>query len=277
MMMTLPLQDTSNYSDHPAQAETRLSSAGAAYANTRAPGLHLLADKLRIPRFEGVMARERLDEILGKSCLQFGATLLSGRAGTGKTVAAASFASRYSNVAWYSVESVDSDWAIFSHYLNAALMKTPVFGRSAEVSIFEDHGKPEGGDVSIFLSDLFGQVETAGDSPLLIVLDNVQHLFDARWFNDFFSLLVQSLVPDIHLLMLCRGKPPLPLWRLRSKQRLAVVDEKLLAFSPDETERLYHVNGLSGDIARRAQRDSFGRASKLALFMNAEAGAVSAP
>ena len=147
-------------------------------------------------------------------------------------------------------------------------MKTTAFGRSAEVSIFEDASASAGDDVSRFLSDLFGQVEVPGDSPLLIVLDNVQHLFDAKWFNDFFSLIVQSLVPDIHLLMLCRSKPPLPLWRLRSKQRLSVVDEKLLAFSPDEAERLYQVNGIPREIAWKAHRDSFGRAAKLAQLIN---------
>ena len=101
-----------------------------------------------------------------------------------------------------------------------------------------------------------------------MVLDDIQHLFDADWFNDFFTLLLHSLPPDVHLLMLCRSKPPLPLWRLRSKQRLNVIDEKLLAFSPDEAERLYKIHGLPGDVAKKVHRASYGRASKLTGYIS---------
>jgi LuxR family maltose regulon positive regulatory protein len=207
--------------------------------------------------------------LLEKSCTQFGATLVSGRAGTGKTTVAASFSARYNSIAWYSVDSADSDWNVFSHYFNAALMKTDNFGQSADVSIFETDDESPQEEVSRFVSDLFSQVpDNNGNSPLLIVLDDIQHLFDTDWFSDFFTLLLHSLMPQTHLLMLCRSRPPLPLWRLRSKQRLNVIDEKLLAFSPDEAERLYRGHGLSGEIAKKVHRDSFGRASKLAAVIN---------
>lgn len=266
--MTYPLQENSDHVDSADAFETRSSSTSRA-GNTAERPFHIFAEKLRIPTLETAIARPRLEELLEKSCAQFGATLVSGRAGTGKTTVAANFSAGYRNVAWYSVESADSDWSVFSHYFNAALMKTASFGQSAEVSIFQTDDESPQAEVSRFVSDLFSQVPgNTKNSPLLIVLDDIQHLFDTDWFTDFFTLLLPSLVPDIHLLMLCRSKPPLPLWRLRSKQRLNVIDEKLLAFSPDEAERLYQVHGLSGEIASRVNRASFGRASKLAAFIN---------
>ncbi|MCA1640210.1 MAG: hypothetical protein LC768_18120, partial [Acidobacteria bacterium] len=72
-----------------------------------------------------------------------------------------------------------------------------------------------------------------------------------------------SLTPDTHLLMLSRSEPPLPLWRLRSKQVLGVIDEKLLALTCEETKDLYHKHGLSKDKAQRFYKKSFGRIPKL--------------
>jgi LuxR family maltose regulon positive regulatory protein len=274
MMMTLPLQENTDYIERPVQFEPRPSSTYRP-GNNAERAIHLFAEKLRIPKFDGGITRPRLNELLEKSCTQFGATLVSGRAGTGKTIIAANFADRYKDVAWYSVESADRDWSVFSHYFNAALMKTDMFGKSSEVSILEPSHESAQEAISRFITDLFSQSAglPAGNSPLvasplLIVLDDIQHLFDADWFNDFFTLLLHSLPPDVHLLMLCRSKPPLPLWRLRSKQRLNVIDEKLLAFSPDEAERLYKIHGLPGDVAKRVHRASYGRASKLTGYIN---------
>jgi hypothetical protein len=63
--------------------------------------------------------------------------------------------------------------------------------------------------------------------------------------------------------MLCRSKPPAPLMRLRSKQMLNLLDEKVIAFDEKETELLLRKRGRSGVNAERARRDSFGRVSKI--------------
>lgn len=273
-MMTQPLQENTDYVERSITFEPRSSSTSRSGIFAER-SIHLFADKLRIPKVNGGMLRPRLNDLLNRSCEQYGATLISGRAGTGKTTIAANFADKYKDIAWYSVDSADSDWNVFSHYFNAALMKTDMFGRSADVSILEPIHISAQEEISRFITDLFSQsagsntgLSPLGSSPLLVVLDDIQHLFDANWFSDFFTLLLHSLPPDVHLLMLCRSKPPLPLWRLRSKQQLNLIDEKLLAFSPDEAERLYEIHGLPTDVAKKAYRASFGRASKLAGFMN---------
>jgi ATP/maltotriose-dependent transcriptional regulator MalT len=101
-----------------------------------------------------------------------------------------------------------------------------------------------------------------------MVIDNVHHLFDAPWFCDFFSLMLHSVTPGSHVLMLCRSRPPAPLWRLRSKQVLNVVDEKLLAFTLPETEEFCRSRGVPISAAPRAHVESFGRASRLIQTLN---------
>src|SRR4029079_3684888 len=75
-------------------------------------GVHILNEKLEIPQCAGLIERPRLIEKLEKSLSQFAATLVSGRAGTGKTSVAAAYARTRKRVAWFTVESSDSDWRV---------------------------------------------------------------------------------------------------------------------------------------------------------------------
>lgn len=232
-------------------------------ADPASEDFHILSEKLSIPSFDGVLRRLRLNEMIEKSLSQFGATLISGRSGTGKTALAADFANNRSKVAWYSVESPDVDWRVFSRYFSTGL--NPSFSSVKTAAL----GKPESGDpstavMSQFLADVFSELDARADEePLLIVLDDLHHIFDAPWFGSFFNLLLYSLREDTQLLLLCRSRPPSPLWRLRSKQMLNVIDEKLLAFNCEETTKFFRRAGLSAKTARKAHADSFGRIAKV--------------
>lgn len=94
-------------------------------------------------------------------------------------------------------------------------------------------------------------------------MDNAHNVFDAEWFSDFFGSLIYSLLPNMHLVMVGRSYPPIPLWRMRSKQRLGVIDEEILAFNLDETIDLFKDVGLSEDRALEAHLSSYGRISRI--------------
>ena len=234
-----------------------------AAVNTSSREIHILEEKLSIPQFDWLLPRPRLDALLEKSLSQFNATLISGRSGTGKTALAADFASNQNRVAWYSVESPEIDWAIFSRYFSASLVKV----LNDEKPIMNSHAG--GGDVSLetiaeFLTDIFARIESRPDQePLLFVLDDLHHIFDASWFGEFFNLLIRSLGEKTHLLLTCRSRPPSPLWRLRSKQMLNVIDEKVLAFNFDETTKFFHSIGQPEKAALKAYAQSFGRIAKI--------------
>jgi LuxR family transcriptional regulator, maltose regulon positive regulatory protein len=260
MMMTYFLHD--NFESAEGYSPAVSSSPRKRKAAER-DGVHVLRDKLRIPRFRGVIGRKRVEELLSKSLTQFPATLVSGRAGTGKTVLAARFARRHDHAAWYSVESSDTDWNVFANYFAACILRAVKSkAKVADVLPAGDHASTS--VIATLLVNVFAEAETElRHDPLLVVLDGIHHLFDADWFGEFFGLLLTSLPENINLLLLCRSKPPNPLWRLRSKQQLNVIDEKVLVFNLAETVELLRRSGLSRVDAEQAHAATFGRISKL--------------
>ena len=200
--------------------------------------IHLFTEKMAIPVFEDYAARPRLVELLEKNLKQFGATLITGRTGTGKTALAADFSGKYKRVAWFSVESAENDWEVFFRYFLESFSSILTEDQKTNVLAEIEKSKPQA--VAPYIDNLLLRVELpAEEKPFLIVIDGIHNVFDAGWFSEFFTTLLYSLTPDVHLVMLSRSNPPLPLWRLRSKQVLGVIDEKLLAFTLEETVKLF--------------------------------------
>jgi ATP/maltotriose-dependent transcriptional regulator MalT len=194
-----------------------------------------------------------LTELLNRSLSRSSATIISGRAGTGKTTLAAEFASMSERSGWCSLDSSDADWYIFSAHFAAAVTKAS--------NIESGYIKTESSEAAI--EDFLISICSGPDVVDLIVLDDIHHLFDAPWFNVFFSLLIGSIPFRPHLLMTSRSRPPAPLWRMRSKQALEVIDEKLLDFNRIETEQLFELYGIESSLVDIAYLNSFGRVSHL--------------
>ena len=218
----------------------------------------LINAKLRSPDVGDVLPRLWLNGILEKCSKNSAATMIVGRAGTGKTAVAAEFAAGRTDASWYTFDAVDGDWHTFCGYLRAA--------------VFRDRGDaglamPDRTTPFELFADLTAGLELRGRSwPSLLVLDGVHHLFDRPWFNELFDHLVASLPEHAHALLLSRSKPPTPVWRLRSKQVLNVIDEKLLAFSAAETLDLFARLGVPERSPEAALAASFGHAGALKEF-----------
>ena len=229
--------------------------------------VHVLREKLCIPRQSGLVTRPRLAELLRRSTTKFPATLISGRAGTGKSTVVAEFARKSDHVAWYSVESSDIDWKVFAHYFATSVLASAE-SKAAVNDVLPDEIHVSQSAIATFLTNLFAEAESElVYQPYYIVLDDIHHLFDAEWFGEFFTLLLSSLPDTTRIILLCRSKPPNPLWRLRSKQQLNVIDEKLLAFDLAETVELMKRSGLRRSDAERAHSATFGRISKLIEYV----------
>ena len=267
MTMSFILQDHFDSTERYSLA-TRTSAATPSKGER--DGVHILNEKLEIPQCAGLIERPRLIEKLERSLGQFAATLVSGRAGTGKTSIAAAYARTRKSAAWFTVESSDIDWSIFGSHLAATVHRLAASGKPAADSL-PRVTKSSPGEMEIFLLNLVLEFETtAKDHRPLLVLDGIHHLFDADWFGGFFNILQPSLSEIADLLLLCRSKPPNPLWRLRSKQQLDVIDEKTLAFDRNETILLLQQVGRSQAEATRIQAETFGRVSKLLPFISGD-------
>ncbi len=229
----------------------------------------IVDDKLRVPDMSGLVRRPRLTSLLEKAKERAGITLMCGRSGTGKTVVAADLTSRYPNPAWYSIDPADADWRTFAGYLAAALC-----GPSA-VSFLCDKTIDEAGaaEIAEFIALCMRRAESDNENGCrLLVLDNLHHLYDADWFPDFFNQLILSRSAAVPVLMLCRSNPPLPLWRLRSKQMLNMIDESVLGFTQSETVSLCDRLGIPMERIAQAHLRSSGRISRLIAELGSNDG-----
>ncbi|HEY0080411.1 MAG TPA: AAA family ATPase [Pyrinomonadaceae bacterium] len=221
--------------------------------------VHILSDKITPPSdLAALVSRERLLSTLGESLRCCAATVLSGRSGTGKTVLASEFARVAGRrTAWYKVDAPESALAVFFQYLCASVRgQRPGFGEQTLARLGESVGLEDVPlMVEYFVYELLEQ-----DEPLLIVIDDLHLVYDAEWVVPFFRRLLPLLPREVHMLLIGRSLPPSPLWRMRSKQTLYVIDEPALAFTFQETQRLFATYGLSSEQAFLAWEQTRGRA-----------------
>jgi LuxR family transcriptional regulator, maltose regulon positive regulatory protein len=266
MTMSFLIQD---HFDSTERCSPSLRMAGTTSKSER-DGVHILNEKLEIPRCAGLIERPRLIEKLDRSLSRFAATLVSGRAGTGKTSIAAAYARTRKRVAWLTVESSDIDWNVFASYLAASVHRVAETKQAVGDSLHAvTNSSPAAMAVFLYVITSVLETDEKDDRPLL-VLDGIDNLFDADWFGEFFNILQPSLSETADVLLLCRSRPPNPLWRLRSKQQLDVIDEKTLAFDRDETILLLKQAGRSQAEAVRIHAETFGRVSKLIPYISGE-------
>jgi LuxR family maltose regulon positive regulatory protein len=226
--------------------------------------MRLIANKLTMPDLWPALTRERLVSLLADSVDTGTSTLVSGRSGTGKSTLAVEYCRRtYRRVAWYDVDETDADPRVFFEYLVEAIHRQrPGFGqRPLALGYVEAHDDMQA-VANLFVYELLEQP----GKPLVIVLDNLHRIYDAPWVSGFLTRLLPLLPWDAHVIMLGRGLPPAPLWRLRSKQVLRVVEEATLAFTPSEVRELLEHYRQAAIRVQDALQFTHGRAALVDAF-----------
>jgi LuxR family maltose regulon positive regulatory protein len=236
----------------------------------------IVQDKIVVPSPTGRIPRPRLEALLSESLKSCTSTIISGRAGSGKTTLAIDFADRSGRaVAWYKVEAPESNLVIFLEYLISSIRRCrPDFGGNELLSLLQEelHASQISRLAEVFVFEL----ELQAGSPLLVVIEDLHQVCDAEWVVPFFGRLLPLLPADVHMLISSRTMPPTPLWRMRSKQTLSVIHEEALYFTRAEANLLFEHYGLTQEQARIALDHSHGRAAALsnlaATLQFAEAG-----
>ena len=232
--------------------------------------VQFIPDKITPPAEVPRVARERLFATLRESLAGCNSTIIHGRAGSGKTMLASDFARRSGRrVAWYKIDAPDSELAVFFQYLCASVAaQRPEFGSHTLERV---GGQLLTSDVPL-LVEYFVYELLESSEPLLVVIDDLHLVYDAEWMVPFFRRLLPLLPREVHVFLIGRSLPPTPLWRMRSKQTLCVVDEPSLAFTLAEARALYGTYGLTTEHAEEALIRTRGRAATL----DAQAQAISA-
>lgn len=228
----------------------------------------LIAEKIAVPSQLPRITRPRLLALLESSLESCASTVISGRAGTGKTALAINFARTCGRpVAWYKVDASDIELCVFLRYLVSSIaQQQPGFGERTLAALASPRADYPAAPADSLVYDLLEYHCDYQCDQLLIVFEDLHRICEGEWLVPFLCRLLPLLPRKVHILITSRTMPPAPLWRMRSKQSLEVIDEAMLAFTRPEALELFETYGLSGELARAAYDRCRGRASSLVAY-----------
>lgn len=190
----------------------------------------LLATKLYTPSPPPkVVLRPHLHERLNEG-LHRKLTLISAPAGFGKTTLVSAWVAECARpAAWLSLDEGDGDPTRFLTYLVAALRTiVPHIGASV-LGVLQ---APQPPPIESLLTTLLNEITTIPD-PFILVLDDY-HVIDAPAVDQAITFLLESLPPQMRLVIATREDPHLPLARLRGGGQLTELRVTDLRFTPAE-------------------------------------------
>ena len=200
----------------------------------------LLHTKLHRPRLpHNLVVRPRLLEVLNHTIDQQ-ITLVCAPAGFGKTTlvstwlelmdidksaAAASVPS-----AWLSLDENDSDLNLFLHYFIAALRT--IFKEACQETLALLQARQQPPDAVLYATLSNELAELPGEA--ILVLDDY-HTVRGTEVHNLFIELARHWPKPLHLVLISRIDPPIPLTSLRAKGMLHEIRTQNLRFKPEET------------------------------------------
>ncbi len=198
--------------------------------------MYLIKTKFHIPSIRtDQLARAHLIDLIN-SGLDRALILVSAPAGYGKTTLASRWL-KESGIAsaWVSLDSGDNDPHRFLYYLLAALVplkpgiENELFGllRGIQPAQFEN--------LINFLSNELNSVS----NPFVLVLDDF-HVIQSEVVLRIFTHLLEHLPSQMHIVILTRTDPPLPLSRLRVRNQLLDIRVDQLRFTSQEIAAFFH-------------------------------------
>jgi LuxR family maltose regulon positive regulatory protein len=223
--------------------------------------MEIIAEKIAVPEPATQISRARLLELLERSLKSCAATIISGRAGTGKTVLASDFARQCERaVSWYKVDAPEGELKSFFEYLIASIRKQrPNFGVETLMPLLMTDDSDQ---ISMLAEAFVYELVEGENKPLLIVIEDLHLVCDSEWLVPFFRRLLPLLPSNVHMLITSRTMPA-ALWRMRSKQTLLVIEEEFLAFTRQEAIKLFGNYALSSEQVSIALDYTYGRAAQL--------------
>jgi LuxR family transcriptional regulator, maltose regulon positive regulatory protein len=194
----------------------------------------ILASKVSIPSLRpSLVARPRLIKSLNEGLfLKRKLSLVSAPAGFGKTTLVVDWLRQTGcPAAWLSLEDADNEPQRFLGYVRAAL-------RQADEEISTSLGSalqvPQMLPVEKMMAGLVNEIASRPD-PLILVLDDYHVLSDAALLEGM-GFLIDHQPHQLHLVLITREDPNLPLARLRARNQLIEIRATDLRFTRAEAD-----------------------------------------
>ena len=200
----------------------------------------LLQTKLhRPPITRGLIVRSRLLEQL-KSDIDRPLTLVLASAGFGKTTLVCTWLERMATdqsaaessfpAAWLSLDENDSDLNVFIRYFIAALRT--IFADACEetLKLLQARLQPP---LAVLYATFSNEIEQLSESFILVLDD--YHTIRGVEVQDLLNEWARHWPKPLHLVLISRISPPMPLASLRAKGMISEIRTRDLRFTPEET------------------------------------------
>ena len=201
--------------------------------------------KLYIPATRpDLVLRPRLIKCLDEGLHeQIKLTLISGKAGAGKTTIASEWVKHVSMpTVWISLDEQDNHLNRFFNYFLAAFQQ---IGIKISPTLL---GQLENGQ-SDWVNSLFMDLLHSDNlklSPCVLILDDY-HLINNERIHQALSFLIENIPPQIHLVCLTRIDPPWSLPRFRARNQICEIRDSDLEFTTNEALQFFR-NALNLDL-----------------------------
>jgi LuxR family maltose regulon positive regulatory protein len=226
---------------HPAR-EDRQTPVPPAQSPEQMQPASILLPKLRPPRLPSLcISRQRLLTRMEKSH-QGKLTFVLAPAGSGKTTLVRQWIETQgqdTQVAWLSLDPEDDDPIRFWHYVLTACEH--VEGKPGQEALKLLSTNRSLFPLLVLKQILISFLNDAVRLPLrlLLILDDY-HVMTSSQIHESLAYLVDHLPPPLHLVILSRSEPALPLARWRARADLQEIPAADLRFSPEEMTAFLH-------------------------------------
>jgi LuxR family transcriptional regulator, maltose regulon positive regulatory protein len=203
----------------------------------------LLAPKLSLPQSHGsLISREHLIAQLDAG-LERKLTLLSAPAGFGKTALVSQWAAHLQTrhpplpVAWVSLDAGDNDPLRFWRYVITACQAFHADLGEVALAFLRGQSPSRPSSLEAALTALLNDLVALPHIGVLVLEE--YHVISHPQIHESLTAFVDHLPPALHLVLITRQDPPLPLARLRGRSELVELHAEDLRFSLEETRAFF--------------------------------------
>lgn len=188
--------------------------------------------KLNVPRIsKQIIQRDKLNKLLEKIS-EYKLVLVSSLAGSGKSTTIANYVKKNNlDCSWYSLDKSDDDLFQFASYLVKGLEENEELCNGGFQELLESYQSI--GDMSFIRAIINGLNATVKEYTLIF---DDYHMIQLPEIHHMMAQLLEFLPLNIHVIIITREDPPLPLAKWRVKNQLIEIRISDLRFTDAEAE-----------------------------------------